>query len=132
MSRGVGTLPEVPDPTMREEMSYRKQRGLDQAPMHPALNPDYTVRSPEELTSTDVGILLALRRCDLIGLECGLLSDISQMPREPNELFFFNLSVSGDSMQIGITCSAFITNPCPTPWSQLHRLDLIGQNTAKN
>jgi hypothetical protein len=128
----MGTLQEVPDPTMREEMSYRKQRSLDQAPMHTALNPDCTVRSPEELTSADVGIPLALRLCDLIGLECGLVSDISQMPGEPNELFFFNPSVSGDSPQIGITCSAFITNPCTMPWSQLYRLDLIGQSTAKN
>lgn len=85
----MGTPREVPGPAMREEVPYRKQRDLDQAPKHPALNPDCTLCSPEEFPDADVGILLALRHCDLIGPECGLVSDISQMPGEPNELFFF-------------------------------------------
>lgn len=59
----------------------------------------------------DAGILLALRHCDLIGPECGLVLDISQMPGEPNEHIFFNPSLSAVSLQIGITCNVFLTTP---------------------
>lgn len=87
----MGTLWKVPGPRMRKGMSYEgltRNRGLNRAPKHRALNPDCTVCSPEGLTNADVGILLVLRHCDLIGLEYDLDSDICQMPGEPNELFF--------------------------------------------
>lgn len=119
-------------------MPYEELPGskdLSQAPKAPSLS-RLQVGLPEKLTDADAGVLLALGHCDLIGPECGLVSDISQMPGEPNEYiyiyFFFNPSLSAVSLQIGITCSVFLTTPYTMPGSQLWRLDLIGQSTAKN
>ena len=125
---------EVPSPWRREEMPYEGLPGskdLCQAPKAPSLS-RLQGGLPEKLTDADAGVLLALGHCYLIGPECGLVSDISQMPGEPNEYIYFNPSLSAVSLQIGITCSVFLTTPYTMPGSQLWRLDLIGQSTAKN
>lgn len=105
---------EMPGPWRREEMPYEglpAKKRPEPNPKAPSLS-RLRVYSPEKLTDAGAGILLALRHCDLIGPECGLVSDISQTPGEPNEyIYIFNPSLSAVSLQIGITCSVFLTTP---------------------